>query len=222
MSQILVYLKWELKLVFRTGGSIINGLSFFTIFILLTPLGMTVNISALSNIAPTILWIGSLLAVVITLDRFFLLDLEDGSLDFLNLLPLPLETIVLVKMIVHWLTTGLPLAILSPIFAFTLNLPQSSYGWLVLSLLLGTPALSFIGAVGASLTIGLRRGSLLLSIIVIPLYFPTLIFGTKVIQLAVNNENPLSALTFLIATTLFSLAISPFISALAIRTHWKY
>jgi heme exporter protein B len=159
---------------------------------------------------------------LIALDRFFLLDSEDGTLDLLSLSSLPMEMIVLIKMLTHWLTTGLPLTLLSPLFALILNLPIDSFVWLFLSLLVGTPALSFIGAIAASLTLGIRRGSLLIAIVVIPLYLPTLIFGTKLVQLSVAGESVTPALIFLFATTLFSLAIAPFISVLAIRTHWKY
>ena len=222
MISVLAYFRWELKLIFNTGGAITNVVSFFTVFVLLFPVGLGFESNELAKMAPGILWIGSLLSVLIALDRFFLLDSEDGTLDLLSLSSLPMEIIVLIKMITHWLTTGLPLTLLSPLFALILNLPLESFLWLFLSLLVGTPALSFIGAVAASLTLGIRRGSLLIAIIVMPLYLPTLIFGTKLIQLSTAGESIVSALIFLLTTTLFSLAIAPFISAQAIRTHWKY
>ena len=222
MSPALNYFKWELKLILKTGGAITNVLGFFTIFVLLFPIGIAFDSSEISQMAPTILWIGSLLSVLIALDRFFILDSEDGTLDYLSLSALPMETIILIKMLAHWLTTGLPLTILSPLFAFTLNLPIYAYGWLLLSLFVGTPALSFIGAMAASLTLSVRRGSLLIALIVIPLYLPTLIFGIKLVELSIVGEKILPAFTLLLATTLFSLAIAPFISALAIRVNWKY
>ena len=222
MGPALAYLKWELKLIFNTGGAITNVVSFFTVFVLLFPVGLGFESKDLAKMAPGILWVGSLLSVLIALDRFFLLDFEDGSLDLLSLSSLPMEIIVLIKMVAHWLTTGLPLTLLSPLFALILNLPIESFIWLFLSLLIGTPALSFIGSIAASLTLGIRRGSLLIAIVVIPLYLPTLIFGTKLVQLSTAEKSITSALIFLFATTLFSLAIAPFISALAIRTHWKY
>lgn len=222
MSVALTYLKWELKVILKTGGALINVLGFFTIFVLLFPIGLSLESSELSKFAPIILWVGSLLSVLIALDRFFLIDSEDGSLEFLSLSVLPMETIILVKMLSHWLTTGLPLTILSPLFAIILHLPESSYRWLVLSLLIGTPALSFIGAVAASLTLGIRRGNLLIAVIAIPLFLPTLIFGIKLVELSINGEKILSALSLLTATTLFSLTLAPFVSALAIRVHWKY
>ena len=222
MSVALAYLKWELKVILKTGGALINVLGFFTIFVLLFPIGLSLESSELSKFAPIILWMGSLLSVLIALDRFFLLDSEDGSLEFLSLSVLPMETIILVKMLSHWLTTGLPLTILSPLFAIILHLPESSHRWLVLSLLIGTPALSFIGAVAASLTLGIRRGNLLIAVIAIPLFLPTLIFGIKLVELSISGEKILSALSLLTATTLFSLTLAPFVSALAIRVHWKY
>ena len=222
MFPAYTFFKWELKIILKTGGTIINVLSFYTIFVLLFPIGIGLEKNEISKIAPTILWVGSLLSVLIALDRFFLLDAEDGTLEYLSLSKLPMETIVLIKMVSHWLTTGLPLTILSPLFALTLNLSLDSYGWLMLSLFIGTPALSFIGAIGASLTISIRRGSLLLALIVIPLYLPTLIFGIQLIELSIVNENIVPSLLLLSATTLFSLAISPFICAVAIRIHWKY
>ena len=222
MKPALAYFKWELKLIFNTGGAITNVISFFTIFVLLFPVGLGFGNSDLAKMAPGILWVGSLLSVLIALDRFFLLDVEDGTLDFLSLSPIPMETVVLIKMITHWLTTGLPLTVLSPLFALLLNLPAYSYTWLFLSLLIGTPALSFIGAIAASLTFSIRRGSLLMAIVVIPLYIPTLVFGAKLVQLSTIGESTTPALIFLFATTLFSLAISPFISAFAIRRHGDY
>jgi len=222
MTSALAYFRWELKLIFNTGGAITNVVSFFTVFVLLFPVGLGFESKDLAKMAPGILWIGSLLSVLIALDRFFLLDSEDGTLDLLSLSSLPMEMIVLIKMLTHWLTTGLPLTLLSPLFALILNLPIDSFVWLFLSLLVGTPALSFIGVIAASLTLGIRRGSLLIAIVVIPLYLPTLIFGTKLVQLSVAGESVTPALIFLFATTLFSLAIAPFISVIAIRAHWKY
>ena len=222
MSTMSAYLKWEFNLAFRTGSTLANGISFFTIFIVLIPVSVSLELVILSKIAPGLLWLACLLSVLIALDRFFTADIEDGSLDLMYLSSLPLEAVILVKMFVHWITTGLPLVLLSPLFALTLNLTSESYGWLLLSLLIGTPALSFIGAIGASLTIGVRRGGMLLAIIVMPLYIPTLIFGTKLIQMSGTDENKFHALALLAATTLFSLVISPFISALAIKAHWRY
>ena len=199
MSPALTFFKWELKIIFRTGGALVNVLGFYTIFVLLFPIGLSLKNDNLSDMAPTILWVGSLLSVLITLDRFFIPDSEDGSLEYLTLSSLPMETIILIKMIGHWITTGLPLTLLSPLFALTLNLPMHSYGWLTLSLLIGTSSLSCIGAIGASLTLSVRRGSLLVALIIIPLYLPTLISGIKLIEFSIIGENVLSPFLMLVA-----------------------
>ena len=222
MQPLMTYLKWELNVSLRAGGTLVNGLSFFTVFIILMPISVTLEATTLSQIAPGLLWLGCLLSVLIALDRLFVLDIEDGGLDLMYLSSLPLEAVILVKTFVHWITTGLPVVILSPLFAITLNLSKDAYSWLLISLFVGTPALSFIGAIGASLTVSIKRSSLLVAIVVIPLYIPTLIFGTKLIQLSATNESKFHALAFLTAITLFSLVISPFISALAIKAHWRY
>ena len=222
MQPLMTYLKWELNVSLRAGGTLVNGLSFFTVFIILVPISVTLEATTLSQIAPGLLWLGCLLSVLIALDRLFVLDIEDGGLDLMYLSSLPLEAVILVKTFVHWITTGLPVVILSPLFAITLNLSKDAYSWLLISLFVGTPALSFIGAIGASLTVSIKRSSLLVAIVVIPLYIPTLIFGTKLIQLSATTESKFHALAFLTAITLFSLVISPFISALAIKAHWRY
>ena len=222
MQPFMTYLKWELNVSLRAGGTLVNGLSFFTVFIILMPISVTLEATTLSQIAPGLLWLGCLLSVLIALDRLFVLDIEDGGLDLMYLSSLPLEAVILVKTFVHWITTGLPVVILSPLFAITLNLSKDAYSWLLISLFVGTPALSFIGAIGASLTVSIKRSSLLVAIVVIPLYIPTLIFGTKLIQLSATTESKFHALAFLTAITLFSLVISPFISALAIKAHWRY
>ena len=137
MSSTLAYLRWELNLILRTGGSLINVLSFFSIFVLIFPIGASFESADLSRMAPIILWTGSLLSVFIALDRYFSLDFEDGTLELATLSTIPMETIILIKMISHWLTTGLPLTLLSPLFALTLNLPTEKFGWLLVSLLIG-------------------------------------------------------------------------------------
>ena len=222
MSSTKKLLEWELKIAFRSGGSIANTLFFFTIIVILVPLGTGNNSIILAEIASGILWIAALLAVLLSLDRIFQNDLEDGSLEILYLSPVPLEIVVMIKMIAHWLTTGLPLAILSPILAITLNLPINLVPWLFASLLVGTPALSFIGTIGASLTLNIRRSGLLKSILVLPLYIPTLIFGAKVIALTMNNQSSQGAFIFLTAISLFTFALAPIVSSIVIKAHWKY
>lgn len=170
----------ELKVAFRAGGGFGYALIFFFIIVLMLAFGIGPELGLLSKIAPGALWVCALLACLLSLDRLFSLDYEDGTLEQLALAPVPLETVVLAKVTAHWLTTGLPLALIAPVLGFFLGLPEQGFLWVFLSLLVGTPALSIIGAFGAALTIGLRRGGLLLSILVLPLYVPTLIFGAEV------------------------------------------
>ena len=170
----------ELKVAFRAGGGFGYALIFFFIIVLMLAFGIGPELGLLSKIAPGALWVCALLACLLSLDRLFSLDYEDGTLEQLALAPVPLETVVLAKVTAHWLTAGLPLALIAPVLGFFLGLPEQGFLWVFLSLLVGTPALSMIGAFGAALTIGLRRGGLLLSILVLPLYVPTLIFGAEV------------------------------------------
>lgn len=170
----------ELKVAFRAGGGFGYALIFFFIIVLMLAFGIGPELGLLSKIAPGALWVCALLACLLSLDRLFSLDYEDGTLEQLALAPVPLETVFLAKVTAHWLTTGLPLALIAPVLGFFLGLPEQGFLWVFLSLLVGTPALSMIGAFGAALTIGLRRGGLLLSILVLPLYVPTLIFGAEV------------------------------------------
>ncbi len=209
----------ELRLALRSGGGAGLGLAFFLIVVMLVPFGVGPNPQTLGLIAPGILWIGALLASLLSLDRLFQTDSEDGTLDILALSPMPLEQLVAVKAFAHWVTTGLPLVVMAPVLGMTLNLPEPAYFWLVASLLAGTPALSFIGAAGAALTVGVKRGGLLLSLLVLPLYFPTLIFGAKATTLAASGLDPSSAFTMLSGLSLFTLALTPFAAAKALRSH---
>ncbi len=167
----------DLRLAVRAGGGFGLALVFFLIVCTLVPFGVGPEGGTLARIAPGILWVAALLACLLSLDRIFALDHEDGSLDLLATSPLPLEGAVAVKALAHWLVTGLPLALAAPVFALLLHLPGPAYPWLVASLILGTPALSMLGAFGAAVTVGLRRGGLLLSLLVLPLYVPTLFCG---------------------------------------------
>ncbi len=209
----------ELRLALRSGGGAGLGLAFFLIVVILVPFGVGPDPQILAKIAPGTLWVGALLACLLSLDRLFQTDSEDGTLDILALSPLPLEMLVAVKALAHWLTTGLPLIIAAPVLAITLNLPYESYVWLIASLAVGTPALSFIGAAGAAITVGVRRGGLLLSLLVLPLYIPTLIFGAKAATLASEGTNPLPALMLVAGLSLFTLALTPFAAAAALRSH---
>ena len=150
----------DLKLAFRAGGGFGLGLAFFLIVTVLVPFSVGPQSSLLSTIAPGVLWLGALLACLLSLDRLLALDWEDGSLDLLATAPLPLEAVVTIKALAHWLTTGLPLVLAAPFLGVLLNLPVPGFFWLVISLLIGTPAMSVIGTFGAALTVGLKRGGL--------------------------------------------------------------
>ncbi|MCF8486765.1 MAG: heme exporter protein CcmB [Rhodobacteraceae bacterium] len=207
----------DLRLAFRSGGGFGLGLAFFLLVAVLVPLGVGPQGSTLALIAPGILWVGALLACLLSLDRIFALDFEDGSLDLLTTSPIPLEGMVAVKALAHWLVTGLPLTVCAPVLGVLLNLPASGYVWLVLSLGLGTPALSVIGAFGAALTVGVKRGGLLLSLLVLPLYVPTLIFGAEVVKRGALGMEVATPLMLLAGITLGASAMLPFASAAAIR-----
>jgi heme exporter protein B len=211
----------DLRLALRSGGGFGLGLAFFLILAILVPLGVGAEGGMLGRIAPGILWVGALLACLLSLDRIFALDHEDGSLELLATSPLPLEGVVAVKALAHWLVTGLPLTLLAPGLGVLLNLAPSAYGWLVLSLLLGTPTLSIVGAFGAALTVGLRRGGLLLSLLVLPLYVPTLIFGAEVVRRGAEGMTLGTPLALLAAISLGGAALLPFAAAAALRVNLR-
>ncbi len=211
----------DLRLAIRSGGGFGLGLAFFLILAVLVPLGVGAEGGTLGRIAPGILWVGALLACLLSLDRIFALDHEDGSLDLLATSPIPLEGVVAVKAVAHWLVTGLPLTLAAPGLGVLLNLAPAGYGWLVLSLFLGTPALSMIGAFGAALTVGLRRGGLLLSLLVLPLYMPTLIFGAEVVRRGSEGLALATPLAVLAAISLGAAALLPFAAAAALRVNLR-
>jgi len=211
----------DLRLAMRAGGGFGLGLAFFLLVAVLVPLGVGPEGDVLGRIAPGILWVGALLACLLSLDRIFALDFEDGSLDLLATAPIPLEGVVAVKALAHWVVTGLPLTIVAPVLGVLLNLPVAGYGWLVLSLLLGTPALSVIGAFGASLVVGVKRGGLLLSLLVLPLYVPTLIFGAEVVKRGAAGQAVSVPVLLLAGITLAGAALLPFAAAAAIRINLR-
>jgi heme exporter protein B len=211
----------DVRLALRSGGGAGLGIAFFLVVVLLVPLGVGPDAARLAGVAPGTLWIAALLACLLSLDRLFQADSEDGTLDILALSPLPLEAVAAVKALAHWLTTGLPLVAVAAPLAVTLGLPGAAYGWLIASLAVGTPGLSFLGAVGAAVTVGVRRGGLLLSILVLPLYVPSLIFGTQAVAAAAEGRDPLPALLLLGGLTLFILAAAPFAAAAALRINLR-
>ena len=171
----------------------------------------------LGTIAPGVLWLGALLACLLSLDRLLALDYEDGTLDLLATAPLPLEAALSVKALSHWVTTGLPLVLAAPVLGVMLNLAPSGYLWLVASLGLGTPALSVIGTFGAALTVGIKRGGLLMSLLVLPLYVPTLIFGAEAARRGAMGLDATTPLTLLAGITFGTIALMPFASAAVLR-----
>ncbi len=211
----------ELRLATRAGGGFGLALAFFLIVCTLVPFGVGPQGGTLSLIAGGILWVGALLSCLLSLDRIFALDYEDGSLDLLATSPLPLEGVVGIKALAHWITTGLPLAFAAPVFGLLLHLPAQAYGALIVSLLVGTPALSMLGAFGAAITVGLRRGGLLLSLLVLPLYIPPLIFGAEAVRRAAAGGQIATPLAFLGAITLAVLALVPFAAAGALRVNLR-
>ncbi|WP_037310012.1 heme exporter protein CcmB [Ruegeria halocynthiae] len=211
----------DLKLALRAGGGFGLGLAFFLIVTVLVPFSVGPQSSLLSTIAPGVLWLGALLACLLSLDRLLALDWEDGSLDLLATAPLPLETVVTVKALAHWLTTGLPLVLAAPFLGVLLNLPVPGFLWLVVSLLLGTPAMSVIGTFGAALTVGLKRGGLLLSLLVLPLYVPTLIFGAEVARRGATGMETQTPLLMLAGITAATVALLPFASAAVLRINLR-
>ena len=218
---MIALLTRDLRLAIRAGGGFGLGLAFFLIVSVLVPFGVGPEAETLARIAPGILWVGALLACLLSLDRIFALDYEDGSLDLLATAPIPLEGVVTMKAAAHWLTTGLPLTLAAPVFGVLLNLPEGGFGWLMLSLALGTPALSVIGTFGAALTVGLKRGGLLMSLLVLPLYVPTLIFGAEVSRRGAEGMATETPLMLLAGITAAAVALLPFASAAAIRVNLR-
>lgn len=210
-------LRRELKIAFRKSTEIINPLWFFLIVITLFPLGIGPEPKLLARIAPGIVWVAALLSSLLALERLFRDDYLDGTLEQLLLLPSPLALTVLGKVCAHWVVTGLPLLVLSPLIALLLSLDFETWKAVALTLLLGTPTLSFIGAIGVALTVGLRKGGVLLSLLVLPLYIPVLIFATGAID-AASMSMPIDGyLAILGAMLAGSATLAPFATAAALR-----
>jgi heme exporter protein B len=209
----------DLKLSWREGGAIGTALGFYLVVVALTPLGLGPDLNLLARIAPGVLWIALLLAALLSAGRIFANDYEDGSLDLLTTGSLSLPLVVAIKSLAHWLTTGVPLALLAPLLGLLLNLPLEAIPLLVLSMLAGTPAVSFIAAIGASLTLGLRRSGLLIALLVLPLYVPVLIFGVAAASAAITGPaSPWPPLLMLCALSLASIVLAPLAAAAALRT----
>lgn len=210
-------LKRDLTLAYRHRAELANPLLFFVIVISLFPLGISPETKLLQVIAPGVIWVAALLAAMLSLDNLFRSDFEDGSLEQLALTAHSLPLLVLAKVLAHWLVTGLPLLLLAPFLGILLFLPQSAMVTLILTLALGTPILSLIGAIGVALTVGLRRGGVLLSLLVLPLYIPVLIFAANAVNVAADGLPVTGQLYFLGALLSLSLTLSPFATAAALR-----
>ena len=208
----------DLTLASRVGGSGMLSLVFFLMIVALVPFALGPDLNLLSRIGPAILWLSAVLATLIGLDRLFQADEEDGSLDLMTAAPVPLEIVVLAKVIAHWITTGLPLALASPLFGLLVALDGTAMAATALTLLVGTPALTFVGAVGAALTASIRRGGLILAVLVLPLMIPTLIFGVSAAQSALGGTVPFATpLMILSGLSLIAALVGTFAAAAALR-----
>ncbi len=218
MSGVATLMLRDMRLAVRLGGGAPIGVLFFLIVVTLMPFALGPDLALLRRIGPAILWLGALLASLLALDRLFAADHEDGSLDLIMMSRLPLELAVGAKALAHWLTTGLPLVIASPVLALFLDLDPSAMAAVALTLLAGTPALTFIGAVGAALSVTLRRGGLILAVLVLPLTIPVLIFGVAAANTAIVGPVPFGTpFTVLCGLTLASAVIGPVAAAAALR-----
>ncbi len=207
-----------MRLSVRVGGGALMGALFFLVVVSMLPFAIGPDLALLARIGPAILWLGALLASLLALDRLFATDYEDGSLDLLMMGGMPLELAVATKAIAHWITTGLPLVIIAPLLGLMLNVDLHALGWLALTLAAGTPALTFLGLIGAALSVALRRGGLLLAVLVLPLTVPVLIFGVAATNAAITGPAPFGPpFTILCALSLASLVLGPIAAAAVLR-----
>ncbi|CCQ75357.1 heme exporter protein CcmB [Magnetospira sp. QH-2] len=217
MTGFWTIVRRDLRLALRQGSDSMMVVMFFVLTCILFPFGVGPEQNILARIAPGVIWVAALLASMLSLERLFLTDYEDGSLELLATSPLPLEFIALAKIIAHWLTTGLPLLIATPLLAILLNLHEDGFWVLVGALALGTPTLSLIGAIGAALILGARRGGVLLSLLVLPLYIPILIFGVSAVDAVVGGFPAKTQLLVLAGMLVVSLPLAPLAASAALR-----
>jgi heme exporter protein B len=216
MKPFIALLVRDIRLAVRAGGGAALALAFFASVVTLVPLGVGPDLKLLARIAGGVLWVSAVLAALLCLDRLFQADYEDGSLDLIALSPVPLELVALAKIAAHWLATGLPLTVLSALLAVLYDLPLNGTAALSWSLLIGTPAVSAIGAVGAALTLSIRRGGLILPLIVLPLLAPAVIFGSGAVLAALDGISN-GSLLLLGAFSVFAVMLSPFAAAASVR-----
>jgi len=218
MTPLTALLVRDMRIALRVGGGALIGVLFFVVVVTLTPFAIGPDLALLRRIGPAILWLAALLASLLALDRLFASDHEDGSLDLILTGRAPLELVIAAKGLAHWLTTAVPLIVAAPLIGLLLDIEPPAQAGLVLTLLVGTPALTFVGIVGAAIAVTLRRGGLLLAIIVLPLTVPVLIFGVAAANAAVAGPVPFGTpFTVLCALTLATLVIGPFAAAAALR-----
>ena len=216
-SIFFAVVKRDMRLAWSQGGGALLAIGFFLIAVSLFPFGIGPAPQTLARIAAGVIWVVALLAVVISLDRLFQADFEDGSLEDLLLSPLGTLGVVTAKILAHWVSTCLPLVLVAPALGVLMNLPDNAYMPLVLSLLIGTPALSLIGGIGASLTVAVRRGGVLMLLLILPLYVPTLIFGVGAVEAVATFTDPLPHFALLGATTLAAVIVGLFASTAALK-----
>ena len=207
----------DLLMAWRRSSDIFSVVMFFVLAVVLFPLGVGPELDTLRKIAPGIIWVAALLAAMLSLDQLFQSDADDGSLDLLLLAPIPLETIVIAKCCAHWMVTGLPLILVAPILGILLNLPLSGFAVMIITLVISTPTISLLGSVGAALTIGARRGGVLVALLILPLLTPILIMSANAVDLALVGLNYTPLIALLGAFFLICLVVSPFVAAAALR-----
>ncbi len=217
MSAFWAVVQRDLVLAFRRKTEVITAVFFFVVVAALFPLGIGPEMNTLRLVAPGILWVGALLASMLSLGRLFAADFADGTLEQMALSPNSLSVLVAAKILAHWLISGLPLVLLAPVLGLQFDLPEQALWLLTLSLLLGTPVLSLVGAIGAALTLGVRGGDVLLSLLVLPLYVPALIFGAGAVQAQMSGLGAGAHLSILAAMALVAAVFSPWVSAAALR-----
>lgn len=218
MSALAALVRRELRIALRVGGGALIGVLFFLTVVVLMPFAIGPDLNLLKRIGPAILWLGAMLASLLTLDRLFTADHDDGSLDIIAMSRVPLEITCATKALAHWLASGVPLVLATPVLGLMLNLEPAATAAVALTLLIGTPALTFTGMIGAALAVTLRRGGLLLSVLVLPLSIPILIFGVAASNAAIVGPTPFGTpLTLLCALTLASLVIGPVAAAASLR-----
>ena len=216
-AAFLALFRRDLTLAFRHRAEMANPLLFFVIVVTLFPMGITPEARILETIAPGVIWVAALLAAMLSLDTLFRSDFEDGALEQILLSPHPAAVLVLAKVLAHWLVTGLPLILVAPLLGVLLALPGEAMWVLVATLALGTPVLSLVGAIGTALTVGLRRGGVLLSLLVLPLYIPVLIFGSNAVGTAADGLPVIGQLYFLGALLVLALTLAPLAIGAALR-----